>query len=368
MDKQNPKYSILIPTVSRTGLVRTAIESVLKQTFRDFELIIADAGTLKGTEELVNEIKADDVSVRYFRTPQYPPFIPFNYSESEARGEYFMWLDDDNYLLPFALEVLDKAVQKTGADIITANHLYYYNDTHPRHYLRNSLGIIPFTYKENFVDPREILKWLYTFSHKDTTRVLPRLNPSGTLLSRKIAERARERLGLVVFDDMPSCQPLATTIPFAQSVYFMDRPVAIVGRIGESMSQTWSIKARKRFEKKRFAPTNFSPLTAYTRLNARIEIYLRAKNLLPDLFKDIEINYDAFAWLYLHELFYLDTGIRTAIRNWKNFFEFLKTRSPETQKQLHKKAKKMMFAVPFIYLTRRLKLHHVARWLLSFKR
>ncbi len=367
MSKQNPKYSILIPTVSRTGLVRTALESALKQTFRDFEIIIADAGTAKGTEELVAAIKQDDVSVRYFRTPQYPPFIPFNYSEEQARGEYFLWLDDDNYLLPFALELFNDAVKKTKADIITANHFYYYNENHPRHYLRNSLGIIPFTYNERFVDPREILKWLYTFSHKDPTRILPRLHPSGTLLSRKVAERARKRLGLVVFDDMPSCQPLATTIPFAQSVYFMDRPVAIVGRLGESMSQTWSLAARKRFEKKPFIPT-FSPLTAYTRLNARIEIFLRAKHLLPDIFKDISIDYDAFAWLYLHELFYLDTNMRTAIRNWKNFFAFLNTLSPKTKKELARRARRMAVAIPFIYVARRLKLHHVVRWLLQVTR
>lgn len=367
MKPQNPKFSILIPTASRANLVRPALESTLGQTYRNFEVIIADSGIAEGVENLVKEIGANDVSVRYFRTPPGGPFIPWDFAVTQARGEYFVWLDDDNFLLPRALEQINQAAEKTNADIITGNHFYYYDENHPRHYLRNHLGILPWTNGENFFDPREALRSLYTFVPRGPGNSLPRLHPSETFIKTRVAKSARERLGFVVFHHMPSAHPHPVILAFAKSAYYLDRPVVIVGRLGESMSQTWSTESRKRFEKKPFA-FKFSPFTGYTRLNARLENFLTVKHLLKDIMSDIEVNFQKFSGLYLHELQYLDGNPATLIKNWKNFFAVIKDFPPETKRELSRKAKKIMLAEPFLYLIRRLGLHYLNRVLQGLAR
>lgn len=133
------------------------------------------------------------------------------------------------------------------------------------------------------------------------------------------------------------------------------------------MSQNWALAARKRFAKEDFK-LSLSPLTAYTRINSTLENYLRVKKMLPEKFENIDINYDNLASIYLKELAYLDSDIKTAIKNWKNFFGFLKTLKPETQKALLPLAKKMMMLAPFVYLARRSGLNYMKRFLYGFFR
>ena len=49
----NPIVSVIIPTYNRTNLVGRAIQSVLNQTYQDFELIVVDDGSVDSTEEVV---------------------------------------------------------------------------------------------------------------------------------------------------------------------------------------------------------------------------------------------------------------------------------------------------------------------------
>ena len=51
-----PLVSVIIPTYNRSSLVLEAVDSVLKQTFRDFELIVVDDGSSDGTAEALNPI------------------------------------------------------------------------------------------------------------------------------------------------------------------------------------------------------------------------------------------------------------------------------------------------------------------------
>lgn len=369
MSNTFPEFSILIPTTGRADIVKLAIGSVLNQTYRNFELVIADSGGATGEIKRLVE-KLGDARIRYLPTPLGGPFIPWDYSEAEARGDYILWLDDDNYLLPYALELFRDAVLKTSADIITATHLYYYDNTHPRRFLRNCLGILPFTGKETFIDTREALKSFYTFTKRGPGETLPRFHPSEVLVSRRVTAEARKRLGFVVFHDMPSAHPHPVLFAFAESCYFIDHPMVIIGRLGASMSQTWSTAARRRFQKKLFVP-HFSPFSGYTRLNARLENFLTVKHLLPDIMKDISVDYEVFAALYLRELLYLDTDIPIAARNWENFFAFLKSMPSSSTKRLQGEARYLLLLAPFVWTARRLKLHLAWRiidnWRMRFK-
>lgn len=368
MDSSRPQFSILIPTPGRADLFRMAIESVLKQKFQDFEIIIADGTGLDAVRAAATE--SGDPRVRYVYAPD-GGLTTWDVAAKCARGKYLLWLDDDNYLLPFALDLFKNAIDHTGADVITANHLYYYDNQHPRRFLRNCLGVIPFTDRGYSLNLGDVFKSLFSFSPRGAGLDLPRLHVSATAVSRRMVELAISRLGFVLPPGLANVHSLQMIIfAFAQSCYFIDRPVVIIGRLGISTSQIWSTAARKRFARTPFMP-RLSPVSGYTRINTVLENYLRARQLLPDLLGGFSINFERFALLYLRELFLLDTDLKTAVKNWKELHKFLKTLPAGAQRKLIPEFRQRVTIVPIIFIVRRLKLHFVWRlihgWFIRLK-
>ena len=337
-----------------------SIESVLGQTFTDFEIIIGDSSKGQTIRPLAEHFS--DERIRYLPVPDSEPFFTFDLPAKAAKGNYLLWLDDDNYLLPFALELFHCVALKKQSDIITANHLYYYDKAHPRLTLRNSLGIVPFAGNSREIDLYETLHDLYAFKRRGGG---PRFHTSATIFSKEVAERAVKKVGSVLLTDMPnvhSHQPILFSS--ARSCVYIDHPVVLIGRLSISMSQSWSTAARTRFASQPFKP-RLSPFSAYTRINGIAENYLRVKEILNNDFKDISLNYEALAEIYLKELLYLDTDGATFFKNWTNLFYVLRTRDFENKKSLLARARRIAAIAPFVFVSRRLRLHYVWRRIIA---
>jgi glycosyltransferase involved in cell wall biosynthesis len=111
-DGAAPKVSVVVPTFNRAGLLKETVDSILAQTYADFELIIVDNMSVDSTEAYVAGLA--DPRVRYFRNPNGGIIaVNRNYGIRQARGEYVALCDDDDLWLPEKLErqvpVLDRA-------------------------------------------------------------------------------------------------------------------------------------------------------------------------------------------------------------------------------------------------------------------
>jgi glycosyltransferase involved in cell wall biosynthesis len=121
-----PEISVIISTFNRgggNGLLQRAIDSVLTQTFKNFELIIVDdhsdqppAFTLPDGENRV-------IAVRLPWNTGYQ-VRPKNVGIMCSRGKYIAYLDDDNVFLPNHLEVLYKAITEKQADVVYGDRVY----------------------------------------------------------------------------------------------------------------------------------------------------------------------------------------------------------------------------------------------------
>jgi glycosyltransferase involved in cell wall biosynthesis len=105
-----PKVSVCIPTYNRAHYLRATISSVLEQDFRDFEVIVSDDGSHDLTSEVVRSLS--DERIRYDRNQQnLGLWGNTNQCLGEASGEYVIFLQDDDSMLPGLLrrevEVLD---------------------------------------------------------------------------------------------------------------------------------------------------------------------------------------------------------------------------------------------------------------------
>ena len=104
--------SIGLPTYNRVGLLRRAIDALLAQTYKNFELIISDNYSSDDTQKLCERYAAGDKRIRYIRQKENIGMIANSrFVLQEARGEYFMWACDDDWWGPRFIEVL-----KNGLD------------------------------------------------------------------------------------------------------------------------------------------------------------------------------------------------------------------------------------------------------------
>jgi glycosyltransferase involved in cell wall biosynthesis len=98
------KVSVVIPTYNRAAFLPEAVESVLKQTFRDFELIIVDDGSTDNTAEIVRTIR--DRRIRYISQDNRGVAAALNAGWRAAFGEFIGRLDSDDVWLPTLLQEL----------------------------------------------------------------------------------------------------------------------------------------------------------------------------------------------------------------------------------------------------------------------
>jgi glycosyltransferase involved in cell wall biosynthesis len=117
-----PKISVCIPTFNRVYLLPYAIDSVLKQSEQDFELIVCDDGSSDGTPELMS--RYTDNRIKYIRHPQ-------NIGKSNnmrsgfdaASGKYFMKFDDDDRLTTnFLAHTAAILEQDSSIDFVGTDH------------------------------------------------------------------------------------------------------------------------------------------------------------------------------------------------------------------------------------------------------
>ncbi len=92
-----PYFSIILPTYNRACLLPKAIESVLQQTFGDWELIIVDDGSTDDTKAVVE--KFQDERIRYIYQENQERSAARNNGINQAKGSYICFLDSDDYFL-----------------------------------------------------------------------------------------------------------------------------------------------------------------------------------------------------------------------------------------------------------------------------
>jgi glycosyltransferase involved in cell wall biosynthesis len=115
-----PTVSVLIATFNKSDALRYTIESVLWQTFRDFELwVIGDACT-DNSAELVASFAARDARVHWHNLPQNTGYqsAPHNEGLRRSRGRYIAYVNHDDIWLPNHLELLVGAAEQSGADFV----------------------------------------------------------------------------------------------------------------------------------------------------------------------------------------------------------------------------------------------------------
>jgi glycosyltransferase involved in cell wall biosynthesis len=136
-----PCFSVIIPAYNRARFLPECLDSVLAQTFTDWECIVVDDGSTDGTRELVAEYVRRDARFRYHWQENAGASAARNAGIALATGEWIVFLDSDDRLLPWAL-----ACYRHGAESIPDAFVVVGRTVYPRSRIRPpDLSRVPVT-------------------------------------------------------------------------------------------------------------------------------------------------------------------------------------------------------------------------------
>lgn len=129
--KSVPAISVIIAMYNTEKYVTRCLESLLHQTFQDFEVIIVDDCSTDNSCAIVTEIAPQFNGklklIRLKKNSGYPGF-PRNTAMSNAKGKYIIFLDSDDFFTDTALEEFYTAAEENDADIVHGEKYYEYHE------------------------------------------------------------------------------------------------------------------------------------------------------------------------------------------------------------------------------------------------
>lgn len=122
------KISIIIPVYNVEKYIRQCIDSVLDQTFKDFELILVDDGSTDNSGEILDEYGKKDSRVIAIHKKNEGCPAARNDGLKAGQGDYIYLMDSDDYLEPDTLEAMYESAVKNDADVVIADHYEFKQD------------------------------------------------------------------------------------------------------------------------------------------------------------------------------------------------------------------------------------------------
>ena len=120
-------FSVIVPIYKVEKYLRRCIDSVLTQTFEDYELILVDDGSTDGCPAICDEYAKKDPRIKVIHKENGGLVSARQAGIRIAQGEYIFNLDGDDALLPDALESAQKLIAQTHADVVSFCYRNYIN-------------------------------------------------------------------------------------------------------------------------------------------------------------------------------------------------------------------------------------------------
>jgi len=122
-----PKFSIIIPLYNKANHIKDTLNTVFKQTFTDYEIIIVNDGSTDDSLQVVSDLK--DERIKLFNIKNQGVSAARNFAMLQAKGEYFAFLDADDVWLPNHLEELNKLITHyPGCGMYCSNYEFDYGN------------------------------------------------------------------------------------------------------------------------------------------------------------------------------------------------------------------------------------------------
>ena len=134
MDKANPAISVILPVYNVEKFLGECLDSILAQTFQDFEVIVSDdCSTDKSCEVAESYLSKFEGKLQILRSEKNSGRhvgIPRNKALKIARGKYVYFMDSDDAIVENAFEVLYNVAEEFNADVVHSDNRYFLHTDH----------------------------------------------------------------------------------------------------------------------------------------------------------------------------------------------------------------------------------------------
>jgi len=240
-----PKVSIVIPTRNRPHLLRIALQSALRQTWQDLEILVSD--NYCGNEETRQVFESfEDPRLRYVRTGRLLAMHDsWDFALSHAKGEYVTVLSDDSYFLCYAIESAMRAIAQHKVDLAAWDTCRYYSPDWVERYLQNHLCITKPPYSTLILSSQDVLRELFDLHLHLAARVPRFLN---SICHQRLVARVLEIQGRMFVPPCPDYSAAASLLVNTDKYVFVGWPLGIDGATPRSIGVSLAFKNGKAFK------------------------------------------------------------------------------------------------------------------------
>ena len=210
-----PKISIIIPMFNVEKYLRRCLDSVLNQTFKDWQAICVDDGSPDKSGDIAEEYAKKDKRFVVVHKKNGGLSDARNAGFPYAKGKYIMYLDSDDFIHPQTMEIAYQAAEDNDADIVSFQYDRAYRPRLMlRHFLRlNTDNVVPFSIHKKYDINKIKTKTVDDVFELATERTHNKTNPNRKWLVKHCQ----------VWKNMYK-KSLIKDIPFIKGIVFEDFP------------------------------------------------------------------------------------------------------------------------------------------------
>lgn len=224
----NIEISIIVPIYNLESYLPKCIDSILAQTFTDFELILVDDGSTDRSKEICDQYARLDQRVKVIHKKNGGIASSRNAGLEVARGKYIGFVDNDDYINEFMFEILYQNAEKFSADIVVCDYIKIVEDQ------EYNLDQVDETYKLKHFNNREALNSIYRDMNNATF-----IYPWNKLYKRLLFDDIRYELGNIYDDETVAHKLLYKS----KKVTYVQRTLYYyVQRKGSQINSPFSVK------------------------------------------------------------------------------------------------------------------------------
>jgi len=123
--KELPLVSIIIPVYNAQDYVGICIQSVLDQTYQNFEIICVSDGSTDKSIEIIRRLAYDEPRIQLIQIENHGQGYARNLALKRAQGKYILFLDADDFIEPITLDISVTRAEKDASDFVVFDWRYY---------------------------------------------------------------------------------------------------------------------------------------------------------------------------------------------------------------------------------------------------
>ncbi len=192
------KVSVIVPVYNVEKYLRKCLDSLVNQTFKDYEVILVNDGSTDSSQSIIDEYQSKYSCIKAYQKENGGMSSARNLGLSYATGEYIAFVDSDDYVELFFLEEMYSRAKEANSDVVICD--YYALNEEEKRYMKCHMNYSPDERIEYLLSPPMV--W-------------------SKLIKKEIMDKIRFTEG-IFYEDLDICIRL---FPFVNKISFVDKPL-----------------------------------------------------------------------------------------------------------------------------------------------